>query len=119
MESLRETNPMLGHRGCRLGITYPEITEMQGRAIFEAALRAKRRGVDVRPEIMIPLVADYREFEQPARHARGACATQVLGAMGESLDYTIGTMIELPRAALTAGRDRRNGPSSSRSAPTT
>src|SRR5207237_5948994 len=54
VESLRETNPMLGHRGCRLGITYPEITEMQGRAIFEAAVRAKRRGIDVRPEIMIP-----------------------------------------------------------------
>src|SRR5438445_13665336 len=62
VESLRESNPMLGHRGCRLGITYPEITEMQGRAVFEAALRAKRRGVDVRPEIMIPLVADYRDF---------------------------------------------------------
>ena len=63
VESLRETNPMLGHRGCRLGITYPEITEMQGRAIFEAAVRAKRRGLDVRPEIMIPLVATIGEFE--------------------------------------------------------
>ena len=101
VESLRETNPMLGHRGCRLGITYPEITEMQGRAIFEAALRAKRRGVDVRPEIMIPLVADYREFD----HQRAIlleAAQQVLGAMGEEIDYSIGTMIELPRAALTA-----------------
>ena len=101
VESLRETNPMLGHRGCRLGITYPEITEMQGRAIFEAAIRAKRRGVDVRPEIMIPLVADYREFD----HQRAIlleAAGQVLGAMGEELDYSIGTMIELPRAALTA-----------------
>ena len=101
VESLRETNPMLGHRGCRLGITYPEITEMQGRAIFEAALRAKRRGVDVRPEIMIPLVADYREFDHQ-RAVLEDVATKVLGAMGESLDYTIGTMIELPRAALTA-----------------
>ena len=101
VESLRETNPMLGHRGCRLGITYPEITEMQGRAIFEAALRAKRRGLDVRPEIMIPLVADYREFDNQ-RSILLESARQVLGAMGEDLDYTIGTMIELPRAALTA-----------------
>ncbi len=101
VESLRETNPMLGHRGCRLGITYPEITEMQGRAIFEAALRAKRRGVDVRPEIMIPLVADYREFDHQ-RAVLEEVASQVVGAMGETLDYTIGTMIELPRAALTA-----------------
>ena len=101
VESLRETNPMLGHRGCRLGITYPEITEMQGRAIFEAALRAKRRGLDVRPEIMIPLVADYREFDHQRSILLDA-ASQVLGAMGEELDYTIGTMIELPRAALTA-----------------
>ena len=101
VESLRETNPMLGHRGCRLGITYPEITEMQGRAIFEAALRAKRRGLDVRPEIMIPLVADYREFDHQ-RSILLEAASQVLGAMGEELEYTIGTMIELPRAALTA-----------------
>jgi pyruvate,orthophosphate dikinase len=62
VESLRETNPMLGHRGCRLGITFPEITEMQGRAILEAAVKAKRRGIDVRPEIMIPLVATVAEF---------------------------------------------------------
>ena len=103
VESLRETNPMLGHRGCRLGITYPEITEMQARAILEAALRAKRRGVDVRPEIMIPLVADYREFDNQ-RAIIIETARQVLGAMGEDLDYTIGTMIELPRAALTAGQ---------------
>ena len=102
VESLRETNPMLGHRGCRLGITYPEITEMQARAILEAALRAKRRGVDVRPEIMIPLVADYREFDNQ-RAIVLETARQVLGAMGEEIDYTIGTMIELPRAALTAG----------------
>ena len=102
VESLRETNPMLGHRGCRLGITYPEITEMQARAILEAALRAKRRGVDVRPEIMIPLVADYREFDNQ-RAIIVETAKHVLGAMGEEIDYTIGTMIELPRAALTAG----------------
>jgi pyruvate,orthophosphate dikinase len=101
VESLRETNPMLGHRGCRLGITYPEITEMQGRAIFEAAVRAKRRGVDVRPEIMIPLVATLAEFENQ-RAILEEAAHQVLGVMGEEVAYTIGTMIELPRAALTA-----------------
>src|SRR5437867_4912788 len=101
VESLREVNPMLGHRGCRLGITYPEITEMQGRAIFEAAVRAKRRGIDVRPEIMIPLVATSREFENQ-RGVLDEVAHQVLGAMGEEVPYTIGTMIDLPRAALTA-----------------
>jgi pyruvate,orthophosphate dikinase len=101
VESLRETNPMLGHRGCRIGITYPEITEMQGRAIFEAAVRAKRRGIDVRPEIMIPLVATVKEFENQ-RAVLEDVAEQVLGAMGEEVPYTIGTMIELPRAALTA-----------------
>ncbi|HZI42114.1 MAG TPA: pyruvate, phosphate dikinase, partial [Gemmatimonadaceae bacterium] len=101
VESLRETNPMLGHRGCRLGITYPEITEMQGRAIFEAAVRAKRRGIDVRPEIMIPLVATAREFENQ-RGVLEEVARQVLGGVGEEVPYTIGTMIELPRAALTA-----------------
>ncbi|HEX4682668.1 MAG TPA: pyruvate, phosphate dikinase, partial [Gemmatimonadaceae bacterium] len=101
VESLRETNPMLGHRGCRLGITYPEITEMQGHAIFEAAVKAKRRGIDVRPEIMIPLVATLAEFENQ-RAILENVARQVLGGMGEEVPYTIGTMIELPRAALTA-----------------
>ena len=101
IENLRETNPMLGHRGCRLGISYPEITEMQGRAIFEAAVRAKRRGIDVRPEIMVPLVATVKELEHQ-RALLEAAASQVLGAMGEHVDYLIGTMIELPRAALTA-----------------
>ena len=106
VESLREANPMLGHRGCRLGITYPEITEMQARAIFEAGIRAKRRGVDVIPEIMVPLVSTQQEFD----HQRAIIedvGRQVLGGMGESLDYTIGTMIELPRAALTADRIAR------------
>jgi len=101
VESLRETNPMLGHRGCRLGITYPEITEMQGRAIFEAAVRAKRRGIDVRPEIMVPLVATVNEFDHQ-RHILDDVARLVVGGMGEEISYTIGTMIELPRAALTA-----------------
>jgi pyruvate,orthophosphate dikinase len=102
VEGLRETNPMLGHRGCRLGITYPEITEMQGRAIFEAAVRAKRRGIDVRPEIMVPLVSTLAEFDNQ-RAILESAADQVLGAMGEKVPYLIGTMIELPRAALTAG----------------
>jgi pyruvate,orthophosphate dikinase len=101
VDALRETNPMLGHRGCRLGITYPEITEMQGRAIFEAAVRAMRRGLDVRPEIMIPLVATVEEFNHQ-RAILERVAEQVLGVMGEQVPYLIGTMIELPRAALTA-----------------
>jgi pyruvate,orthophosphate dikinase len=101
VESLRETNPMLGHRGCRLGITYPEITEMQGRAIFEAAVRAKRRVIDVKPEILVPLVSTVNEFANQRAIIEDA-AQQVLGTMGEELHYTVGTMIELPRAALTA-----------------
>lgn len=103
VESLREVNPMLGHRGCRLGITYPEITEMQGHAIFEAAVRATRRGIDVRPEIMVPLVSTVKEFDNQ-RAILEDVARSVLGAMGEKLPYLIGTMIELPRAALTAGQ---------------
>jgi pyruvate,orthophosphate dikinase len=101
VEGLRESNPMLGHRGCRLGITYPEITEMQARAIFEAAVRVKRRGIDVHPEIMIPLVSSVKEFENQ-RAIVDAQAEKVLGAMGENIPYLVGTMIELPRAALTA-----------------
>jgi pyruvate,orthophosphate dikinase len=102
VESLRESNPMLGHRGCRLGITYPEITEMQARAIFEAAVRARRRGIDVRPEIMIPLVGTAKEFEHQRAIVEDV-GRRVLGAMGETIEYLVGTMIELPRAALTAG----------------
>ncbi|MEO5903105.1 MAG: pyruvate, phosphate dikinase [Gemmatimonadaceae bacterium] len=101
VEGLRENNPMLGHRGCRLGITFPEITEMQGRAIFEAAVRAMRRGIDVQPEIMVPLVSTVAEFDNQRAILENA-ADQVLGVMGESVSYMIGTMIELPRAALTA-----------------
>jgi len=101
IESLRETNPMLGHRGCRLGITYPEITEMQGRAILEAAVRAMRRGITVKPEIMIPLVSTVKEFDNQ-RAIIEEVAERVLGGMGEKISYLIGTMIELPRAALTA-----------------
>jgi pyruvate,orthophosphate dikinase len=101
VEGLRETNPMLGHRGCRLGITYPEITEMQGRAIFEAAVRARKRGVDVHVEIMVPLVATAAEFVHQHAILEDAAA-HVLGPMGP-VPYEIGTMIELPRAALVAG----------------
>jgi pyruvate, orthophosphate dikinase len=101
IESLRETNPMLGHRGCRLGITYPEITEMQARAILEAAVRAMRRGLNVKPEIMIPLVSTVKEFENQ-RAIVEEVADRVVGGMGEKVPYLIGTMIELPRAALTA-----------------
>jgi len=103
VEGLRETNPMLGHRGCRLGITYPEITEMQGRAIFEAAVRSARRGIEVKPEIMIPLVATHEELEHQ-RAILEHVAAQVLGPMGIEIPFLIGTMIELPRAALTADR---------------
>lgn len=103
IESLRETNPMLGHRGCRLGITYPEITEMQARAILEAAVRAMRRGIVVKPEIMIPLVSTVREFDHQRAIVEDV-ANRVLGGMGEKISYRIGTMIELPRAALTAAQ---------------
>jgi pyruvate,orthophosphate dikinase len=103
IESLRETNPMLGHRGCRLGISYPEITEMQARAILEAAVRAMRRGIVVKPEIMIPLVSSVNEFENQRAIIQDV-ANRVLGGMGERLPYLIGTMIELPRAALTAAQ---------------
>jgi pyruvate,orthophosphate dikinase len=94
---------MLGHRGCRLGISYPEITEMQGRAILEAAVRAMRRGINVKPEIMIPLVSTVKEFDNQ-RAIIDDVANRVLGGMGEKIVYRIGTMIELPRAALTAGQ---------------
>ena len=101
VEALRETNPMLGHRGARLLVTYPEITEMQVRAIFEAAVKAKRRGIVVRPEIMVPLIMTDKELIQQRTIIDGV-ARQVLGGMGEPIDYQVGTMIELPRAALTA-----------------
>jgi pyruvate,orthophosphate dikinase len=101
VESLRETNPMLGHRGCRLGISYPEVTEMQSRAIFEAAVLVKRAGHDVFPEIMIPLVATVCEFDHQ-RQIVDAVARETFERMGEAVGYLVGTMIELPRAALTA-----------------
>ena len=101
VEELHEFNPMMGHRGCRLGISYPEITEMQARAVFEAALNAKAQGIDVRCEIMVPLVGTVREFNAQAAVIRAAAA-QVFAERGESLRYLLGTMIETPRAALVA-----------------
>ena len=101
VESLHEFNPMLGHRGCRLGNTYPEITEMQARAIIEAALNIKAKGLDPRPEIMIPLIGTVAEFTMQADIVR-ATAEKVFAERNEKIDYLVGTMIEIPRAALTA-----------------
>ncbi len=101
VEQLREANPMLGHRGCRLGLVFPEVTTMQATAIFQAACEAAGQGVDVRPEIMIPLVSTASELENQRQVVEGV-AREVLGSYGMTLPYLIGTMIELPRAALTA-----------------
>jgi pyruvate,orthophosphate dikinase len=101
VESLKEFNPMLGHRGCRLGIVYPEITEMQARAIFEAACAVKKEGTDVHPEVMIPLVGHINELRQQERIVRQV-AEETIKATGVPLTYLVGTMIEVPRAALTA-----------------
>ncbi len=99
--AIKEANPMLGLRGCRLGITYPEITVMQVRAIFEAACHLKKEGVDVHPEVMIPLVGHVHELEDQ-RQALEAEAKKVMEREGTTVDYKFGTMIEIPRAALTA-----------------
>ena len=101
VEELHEFNPMMGHRGCRLGITYPEITEMQARAIIEAALNMKAKGVDVKVEIMIPLVNTVLEFSAQAAVIRKAAAS-VFAERGETIPFMIGTMIETPRAAVMA-----------------
>ena len=98
---LEEFNPMLGHRGCRLGISYPEITEMQTRAIIEAALNLKAKGLDPRPEIMVPLVGTVAELKNQSAIIR-ATAEKVFAEMNDRIDYQVGTMIEIPRAALTA-----------------
>jgi pyruvate,orthophosphate dikinase len=103
---LREANPMLGNRGCRLGITFPEITEMQARALFEAACNVKESGTDVRPEVMIPLVSDVVELTRQRAVVEGV-AEQVFGEKGLRVSYLVGTMIEVPRAALTADRIAR------------
>ncbi len=103
VESLCEHNPMLGHRGCRLGNTYPEITEMQTRAILGAALELKEEGIDVKPEIMVPLTGILYEFKEQERVIRNA-AEELFKEMGDRIDFKVGTMIEVPRAALTADR---------------
>ncbi len=101
VDALEEFNPMLGHRGCRLGITYPEITEMQARAILEAALACKARGIEVHPEIMVPLVGTLKELQNQA-DVINTTAAKVFEEKGDSIQYKVGTMIEVPRAALTA-----------------
>ena len=101
VDSLEEFNPMLGHRGCRLGITFPEITEMQTRAIIEAALNCKARGIKVFPEIMVPLVGSLKELSNQAA-VINETAAKVFEERGETVIYKVGTMIEVPRAALTA-----------------
>jgi pyruvate,orthophosphate dikinase len=104
VEELHEFNPMLGHRGCRLGITYPEITEMQARAIFEAVVIVAKKGIKVIPEVMIPLVGSAKELENQ-RDIVKRIADEVLKAAGlKKQHYMIGTMIEIPRAALTADK---------------
>ncbi len=101
VESLAEFNPMLGHRGCRLGNTYPEITEMQARAIIEAAMNVRAQGTPVHVEIMVPLVGNHKEL----RYQKGiidSTAEQVFSERNDKIDYMVGTMIEVPRAAVTA-----------------
>jgi pyruvate,orthophosphate dikinase len=102
VEELHEFNPMLGHRGCRLGITYPEITEMQSRAIFEAAVTVEKEGIKTHAEVMIPLIATLKEMENQAAIVRRV-AEEVFREKGKKVHYLVGTMIELPRAALLAG----------------
>jgi len=103
VESLHEFNPMLGHRGCRLGNTYPEITEMQVRAIIEAALNLKKRGIEAKPEIMIPLTGTFEEMKLQETITRDT-VNKVFAEMNDTIDYLVGTMIEVPRAALVADK---------------
>src|SRR5262249_38980223 len=101
VKALHEFNPMLGFRGCRLGIVYPEITEMQARAVFEAACNVKKEGVEVEPEIMIPLVGFLTELKAQAKIVRETAA-RVFAEKGVTVKYLVGTMIELPRACVVA-----------------
>ena len=118
VEQLHEANPMLGHRGCRLAITYPEILEMQVRAIIEAAIDCQKRGIKVLPEIMIPLTLDKKEFQILEVLTRRV-ASDIISKAKVKLEYLVGTMIELPTSSV-AGRTRSpKSLSSSRSAPTT
>ena len=117
VEELKESNPMLGHRGCRLGIVYPEITAMQARAIFEAACDVKKAGINCHPEIMIPLAGYKTEVENQTAIIRET-ADKVFAEQGVKVDYMVGTMIEVPRAAMTSAEIAKT-PSSSASARTT
>ncbi len=101
VEQLHEMNPMLGHRGCRLGIAYPEITEMQARAIFEAAALVQKKGIKVKPEVMIPLVGYKKELDLQTEIVHNA-AIKVMSEQKVKIDYQVGTMIEVPRGAITA-----------------
>ena len=103
VESLHEVNPMLGHRGCRLGNTYPEITEMQARAIIEAAMNVKATGIDVKVEIMVPLVGNHKELRYQ-KNVIDRVANEVFAERNDKIDYMVGTMIEVPRAAVTANQ---------------
>ncbi|MDR1075977.1 MAG: pyruvate, phosphate dikinase [Xanthomonadaceae bacterium] len=105
--ALHEVNPMLGHRGCRLGNTYPEITEMQTRAIIEAALNVQKRGMPVKIEIMVPLVGNHNELDYQ-RKIIDRTAERVFGERNDRIDYMVGTMIEVPRAAVTAAEIARH-----------
>ncbi|MDO5566038.1 MAG: pyruvate, phosphate dikinase, partial [Planctomycetia bacterium] len=107
VHDLSESNPMLGHRGCRLGIVYPEITRMQARAIIEAACDTKKKGMEVHPEIMVPLVGCLNEFKNQEAIIRET-AKKVMEEKGITVDYLVGTMIEIPRAALTADEIAKN-----------
>ncbi|HEV2417086.1 MAG TPA: pyruvate, phosphate dikinase, partial [Terriglobia bacterium] len=106
VEGLHEFNPMLGLRGCRLGILYPEITEMQARAIFEAACECKKKGIEAKPEVMIPLVGEVKELAAQ-KEIVNRVAKEVFGKKGIEVEYLLGTMIELPAAALSAGEIAR------------
>jgi len=101
VEELHEFNPMLGHRGCRLGITYPDLTRMQARAIFEAAAQVAKKGTPVKPEVMIPLVGHVEELRRQKKIVLDT-AKEVLGDNPSGVEFLVGTMIEVPRGALTA-----------------
>jgi pyruvate,orthophosphate dikinase len=103
VESLHEFNPMLGHRGCRLGNTYPEISEMQARAIIEAAMNLKKKGIKTHPEIMIPLTGTLTEMQMQEKIVRDTVEA-VFAERKDRIDYMVGTMIEVPRAALVADK---------------
>ncbi len=106
VESLHEFNPMLGHRGCRLGLTYPEVSDMQVRAVIEAAVNCADRGIEVKPEIMIPLVGHPMELRIARESAQKVIDTVLAerGKRADFIEYKLGTMIEVPRAAVDAGR---------------